>query len=121
MRYRVKYLSFRVPRVNYNLHFQVDNNDTLSSILSKMYILYKKAYEETHQERFPISRWNDEFSRNIIMDNGETFKNKRELEKACKLWLEDVWNGIAEDEAKFELVKGYSLMELKRILEKGKK
>ena len=55
------------------------------------------------------------------MEDGMTFNNKRELEKACKDWLADVWNEVHEEEMKCDLVKNISLMELKQILKKAGK
>ena len=117
----VKFLSFRIPRGKKNLRFDVTSDDTLSSILSKMYVLYKGEYEDIHQERFPILRWTDEYAEKIVMDDGQTFLNKKELETACMRWLEDVWNAIEEDKAKLELVRPYTLSELKSIIKKGTK
>lgn len=117
----VKHLSFRIPRSSKNLHFTVTVDSNLSSILSDMYVLYKSEYENIHQERFPILRWTDEYAQKIVMEDGTTFNNKRELEKACKDWLADVWNEVHEEEMKCDLVKNISLMELKQILKKAGK
>ena len=117
----VKHLSFRIPRSTKNLHFTVTVDSNLSSVLSDMFILYKSEYEDIHQERFPILRWTEEFAQKIVMDDGTTFSSKRELEKACKDWIADVWNEVHEEEMKCELVKNLSLMELKQILKNARK
>ena len=117
----VKHLSFRIPRSTKNLHFTVTVDSNLSSVLSDMFILYKSEYEDIHQERFPILRWTEEFAQKIVMDDGTIFSSKRELEKACKDWIADVWNEVHEEEMKCELVKNLSLMELKQILKNAKK
>ena len=117
----VKYLSFRIPRSVNNLHFTVTVDSSLSSVLSDMYVLYKGEYENIHQERFPILRWTDEYAQKIVMEDGTTFKNKRELEKACTDWISDVWNEVHENEMKCDLVKNISLMELKQILKNARK